>query len=66
MANVAGHITVLTVVAFWLWLSLLSVLRRVRVPMAALIAAILSWVGAALSLTFIVSLLQRVRLWPFS
>ncbi len=64
--NAASQILVLTVVAFWFWLGLLWMLRKLngRGSVAVVVAAILSWVGATASLAWVVAVLRRAGLWP--
>ena len=64
MTNLASELVVLTGLAFCLWLAILSTLRGVNVPLAGVIAAVLSWAGATLSLAWTVELLQRTGHWP--
>jgi hypothetical protein len=40
-------------IAFWLWLGLEVLLRKLRLPLAFAIAAALSWIGAELSLRWV-------------
>lgn len=46
--------------AFWLWLALAALLRRLRLPLPDLGAAIVGWVAAGLSLPWV---LPRVEHW---
>jgi hypothetical protein len=46
--EVVGRITIWTIMAFWLWLAFALVLKKLRIPYATAIAAVLSWVGAGL------------------
>lgn len=64
MPDLENHMLLLTVVAFCLWLGLLATCRVVGAPLAGIIAAVMSWAGVALSLTWVVDLLRRARLWP--
>jgi hypothetical protein len=45
--------------AFWLWLLLLVLLKRLGLPFAAVGAAALSWVGAGLSLPWVLPAVLR-------
>jgi hypothetical protein len=64
MPDLENRILILALVAFWLWLGLLPTCRLARVPLAGFIAAILSWGSAALSLPWVVAVLQQRGLWP--
>lgn len=55
LAAAGARLAVWSFVAFWLWLGLALVLRRLRLPLALAVAAVLSWVGAGLSLHWLLS-----------
>jgi hypothetical protein len=48
MEVVAARVAVWVFTAFWFWLVLARILSRLRVPYAAIIAAVLGWIGAGL------------------
>ena len=43
-----GRIALWAFMAFWLWLMLAAVFSKLRVPLPALVAAVLGWIGAGL------------------
>ncbi len=50
--------------AFWLWLGLAALLRKLGVPLPQLGAALLGWIGAGLVLPWTLPLLQHLlTLW---
>jgi hypothetical protein len=64
MDNLASQVLVLVTVAFVMWVSLLLLLRRVQEPMAGLLAAVLSWALASVSVPWLVNALQQQHVWP--
>lgn len=59
MTAFASAVILATVVAFGIWVVLLRVLERTRMPFAGVIAAIVSWACASLSLLWTVDVLER-------
>ncbi|MBI4636495.1 MAG: hypothetical protein HY727_09125 [Candidatus Rokubacteria bacterium] len=64
MADLGGQMLVLIVIAFCLWLGLLSLFRRANVPLAGFVAALLSWAVATLLLAWTIEVLRRTGYWP--
>jgi len=64
MTDLASQILVLIVLAFCLWMGLLSAFRRVNIPLAGFVAALLSWVVATLSVAWTIDVLRRTGHWP--
>lgn len=64
MADLGSRIVVLALVAFCLWIVLLTVLRGVNRPLAGLLAAVLSWAVAGVSAAWVIAVLRRAGLWP--
>ena len=62
--EIASRIVVLAVVAFCLWLIFLSMFRRLGHAAAGLVAAVLSWAAASVSVAWVVDALRRSGLWP--
>ena len=64
MGDLASRMLVLVIVAFvaWVWLSLLF--RRIAEPAAGVLAALLSWALASVSVTWVVDTLQHHHVWP--
>ena len=54
------ELAVWAVGAFWLWIGLATLLRRLGLPLPHISAAILGWVAAGLSLPWV---LPRVEHW---
>lgn len=53
-----------SVLAFWLWLSLLCLFQPLRLPLAAAVAAAVSWIGVGLALPRLLGLLaSRGDVW---
>jgi hypothetical protein len=48
MEHVGARVAVWVFTAFWFWLVLARIFSRLRVPYAAIIAAVLGWIGAGL------------------
>ena len=55
----AVRIAIWAVTAFWLWLALEVVFRRLRLPLPLATAAALSWIGAGLSLGWLVPIVEE-------
>jgi hypothetical protein len=53
------RIAVWSLTAFWLWLALTVVLRGLRIPFALATAAALGWIGAGLSLGWLLPLVEE-------
>ncbi len=64
MADLVSQILVLILLAFCLWLGLLSTFRRVNIPLAGFVAALLSWAVATLSAAWTIDVLRRIGYWP--
>lgn len=63
MPSLLTQILVLSALAFFLWLGLLSTFRRARIPLAGVMAAIVSWAIATMSLAWTLDVLRRIH-WP--
>ena len=61
--NPATALVIWVIVAFGLWLVLTDVVRRLRVPRPAFIAAPLSWIVARLFIWAISIVFHKVDLW---
>ncbi len=64
MADLVSQLLMLIVLAFCLWLGLLSTLRRMSVPLPGFVAAVLSWAAAVLSIVWTIDVLRRTGGWP--
>ena len=64
MADLVSQLLMLIVLAFCLWLGLLSTVRRMSVPLAGFVAAVLSWAVATLSIVRAADVLRRTGYWP--
>ena len=53
-------LSVWVVMAFWTWQALGRALRGLGVPQAFAVAAVLAWVGAGVSLPWVLHLMARV------
>jgi hypothetical protein len=61
----ATQLLLWTLIAFWLWLALTVVLRRLHIPLPHVSAAILGWVAAAALLPWAVPFAERwLDRWP--
>jgi hypothetical protein len=63
MADLVSQILVLIVLAFCLSLGLLSTFRRMSVPLAGFVAAVVSWAVAMLSIVWTIDVLRRTGNW---
>ncbi len=61
MPALATKITVLSTVAFVLWLGLLPTFYRARMPLAGVVAAIASWAIATMSLAWTLHALRWIH-----
>ena len=64
MQNFASQLLVLVTVAFVVWVWLLLLLRRAPASVAGLLAALLSWALASVSVPWVVDALQQHHVWP--
>lgn len=64
MSDLGSEIIALTSVAFCVWIGLLWLFRRVRHPLAGVIAAVLSWAAAGLWAESLIAMLKQNGLWP--
>ena len=64
MDHLASQVLVLIVVAFVVWVWLLLLLRRVQDPIVGVLAALLSWALASVSVPWLVDALQHHHAWP--
>jgi len=64
MGDLASRVLVLVIVAFVAWVSLSLLLRRLAEPAAGVLAALLSWALASMSVPWVVDALQHHHAWP--
>lgn len=64
MAELGSRIVVVALLAFCLWIGLLTLLRGVNRPLAGVLAAVLSWAVASASAAWVIAVLRRAGLWP--
>ena len=64
MSDFGSEIFTLVTIAFCLWIGLLWLFRRVRHPLAGVLAALLSWAAAGLWAESLITVLKHNGLWP--
>jgi hypothetical protein len=63
MALFAARVVLWSVTAFWLWLVFAAILRPLPLPAPSLVAAVLAWVVAGLTLRWTMPLATRWVSW---
>jgi hypothetical protein len=64
VTDLASRVLVLVTIAFVSWVWLLMLFRRLEPPIGGLLAALLSWVLASVSVPWLINALQQHHAWP--